>query len=73
MSTWSHAAMVVVDPPPEVRLAFKIDATYEQDLKERVFIFESDTETQDKRAGGGTQLFPLRRWMECCVRDYTEN
>jgi len=73
MSTWSHAALVVVDPPHEIREAYKIDATYEQDLKERVFIFESDTETQDKRTGGGTQLFPLRRWMECCVHDYTDN
>jgi len=73
MSTWSHAALVVVDPPAEVREAYKIDATHEKDLLERVFIFESDTETQDKRAGGGTQLFPLRRWMECCCHDYTDN
>jgi len=73
MSTWSHAAIVVVDPPQEIREAYKIEATYEKDLQERVFIFESDTETQDKRTGGGTQLFPLRRWMECCVKDYTDN
>jgi len=72
MSTWSHAAIVVVDPSPAIREAYKIPDYYETDLKERVFIYESDTETQDHRAGGGTQLFPLRRWMECCIRDYTD-
>jgi hypothetical protein len=73
MSTWSHAAMIVVDPSPEVREVYKIDQYHEEDLKERVFIFESDTETQDKRAGGGTQLFPFRRWLQCCVKEYTDN
>jgi len=69
MSTWSHAAMIVRDPSPLVRKTYKIDQS-EEDLKEKVFIFESDTETQDKRQGGGTQLFPFRRWMKCCVAEY---
>jgi hypothetical protein len=73
MSTWSHAAMIVVDPSPEVREIYKIDRFHEEDLKEKIFIFESDTDTQDKRVGGGTQMFPFRRWMEGCVKEYTEN
>jgi len=71
MSTWSHAAIIVVDPSPAIREAYKIDRFWEEDQKERVFIFESDTETQDKRTGGGTQLFPFRRWMKCCIEEYS--
>jgi len=70
MSTWSHAALIVVDPSPEVRDVYKIEGPFfDSDLKEKVFIFESDTETQDKRAGGGTQMFPLRRWIQNCMKE----
>jgi hypothetical protein len=30
------------------------------DIKEEIFLFESDTETFDKRKGGGVQMTPLR-------------
>jgi len=72
MSTWSHAAIIVRDPPPEIRKIFQLD-TNEEDLKEHVFIFESDTETQDKRQGGGTQLFPFKRWMKSCIPEYGDS
>jgi len=72
MSTWSHAALIIRNPSPNVRKIYKIDQN-EEDIKEKVFIFESDTETQDKRQGGGTQLFPFRRWMKNCIAEYGDS
>eukprot|EP01101_Sappina_pedata_P010584 TRINITY_DN66_c0_g1_i1.p1 TRINITY_DN66_c0_g1~~TRINITY_DN66_c0_g1_i1.p1 ORF type:complete len:288 (-),score=102.72 TRINITY_DN66_c0_g1_i1:59-922(-) len=71
MSTWSHAAMIVKDPSPQVRQAFKIDS--EPFLQEKVFIFESDTVTHDGRQGGGTQMVPFRKWLESSIEEYGES
>jgi len=73
MSTWAHIAMIVVDPSPAVREAYKMDEYYHEDLKERVFIFESKVKTKDNRPGGGTQMYPFKRWLKCCIDEFTDS
>jgi len=69
MSTWSHAAILVVSPPPDIRKAYKIP----DDSPHKVFVYEADTETHDKRDGGGTQLVPFNVWLSGSFKEYGDN
>jgi len=71
-SYWSHTMMLVRNPSPELVQMYSIqlyqDMKKGADLdidfeKDGVYVFESDSDTFDKREKGGVQLVPLRLWM----------
>eukprot|EP01103_Thecamoeba_quadrilineata_P003857 TRINITY_DN13595_c0_g1_i1.p1 TRINITY_DN13595_c0_g1~~TRINITY_DN13595_c0_g1_i1.p1 ORF type:complete len:428 (-),score=57.01 TRINITY_DN13595_c0_g1_i1:23-1270(-) len=58
-SIWSHAAIIIRDPSPEVRQKYDLEDHH------HVFVLESETSgnTFDKRAGGGVQLSDYEKWI----------
>lgn len=58
--------MAVVDPPRAIVQSLAIPDHWDS----RVFIFESDTETWDKREGGGVQLVCLKAYLADCFEYY---
>jgi Ca2+-binding EF-hand superfamily protein len=65
---FSHVMMIVRDPSEEVRKAYGIAP----DEKEKVFVFESDSEI-DLHEGGGVQMLPLTKWIESTAHYYKGN
>jgi hypothetical protein len=61
---WSHVSMLIKNPSERLRRAYNIPEDAGQ-----VFVFEVESETIDRREGGGVQLTELRYWME----DYYKN
>jgi hypothetical protein len=70
-SYWSHVALFVRSPSPEIRALYQLDKF--DDMARRlairtlqetddVYVFESDTSILDGREGGGVQLAPFRLW-----------
>lgn len=68
ISIFSHVMMVVREPSEDVRKAYGIS----KDEKEKVFVFESDSEIE-QHEGGGVQLIPLRKWIELTQTYYHDN
>eukprot|EP01012_Entosiphon_sulcatum_P008439 TRINITY_DN14577_c0_g1_i1.p1 TRINITY_DN14577_c0_g1~~TRINITY_DN14577_c0_g1_i1.p1 ORF type:complete len:293 (+),score=44.73 TRINITY_DN14577_c0_g1_i1:41-919(+) len=65
-SWYSHAAMVVREPPLEILQLYDIAAKPDP---YGLYVFESDTETEDQRQGGGVQLLSLTAWIDD-LKDY---
>ena len=52
---------VVVKDPPEAIL--ELYGLHDNRDANGLYVFESDSETEDGREGGGVQLLPLRNWV----------
>ena len=60
--------LVVCDPSEDIKKAHEVS---QEDMNERVFVFESDSETELRttKQGGGVQLISLRKWWKV-TKDY---
>jgi len=74
MSYWSHAAILIRDPPEDIKELFgvhKFDEVLEKagqtwdknSILENIYVYESDYLPIDLREGGGCQLVPLKVWL----------
>ena len=59
--------MVVREPSERVRAAFQLDHFGEE---EKIFVYESDTETWDKREGGGVQMTGISKYLSQLADEY---
>lgn len=64
---FSHVMMVVREPSEKIKEKYGI-----QDEKEKIFVFESDSEIE-QREGGGVQLVGFRKWVKATEHYYHEN
>jgi hypothetical protein len=64
--------MVIRDPSEEVKKAYEVS---EEDKDEKIFVFESDSETEQRsqKEGGGVQLISLKKWWKVTAEYYETN
>ena len=77
-SNWSHCAMIIRDPSPEMQQRYRVpEHRFEEgsnwtnpEEPERVFVFEAESETllhsdvDGKDIQDGIQLVPIKYWMQ---------
>jgi len=74
LSYWSHAAILIRDPPEDIKEIFgahkfdtvlaKARQTWDKSSQsENIYVYESDYLPIDLREGGGCQLVPLKVWL----------
>jgi len=74
LSYWSHASILIREPPEDIKEMFgahkydaileKVGQTWDKKNKhEDIYVYESDYLPIDLREGGGCQLVPLKVWL----------
>uniref|UniRef100_A0A7S4GHL5 Uncharacterized protein n=1 Tax=Eutreptiella gymnastica TaxID=73025 RepID=A0A7S4GHL5_9EUGL len=66
-SWYSHVSLVIRDPPNDILKLYGLENETDPD---GLYVFESDSETEDGREGGGVQMRPLRKWVVEMKRYY---